>query len=197
MNKTHCQIIFLCTYFIFSQHLCLFIPLSISCPLFSFPFALLSLHCYAVSELLYHFFDCFYSFCPAALDPLFCLSHSLPTPSPALLSSLYHFGFCCSWQAAAAALKCGRLHGQLVIDGRGTSVLVCVCVRECVWQSKSANSFRKHLSGALCWWFMTARERDRETARQTARNGIESEIERGEWERFVRELEWESVRAFG
>lgn len=84
-----------------------------------------SVHCYAVSN-----------FCITSLTagpaPLFCLSHSLPrTPSPALLSSLYHFGFCCSWQAAAAAaaaLKCGRLHGQLVIDGRGASVCVCVCV---------------------------------------------------------------------
>lgn len=159
MNKAHCQIIFLCTYFIFSQHLCLFIPLSSPLPP---PFIVMPFPTFV--SLLW------------LLPPLLSFAfHTLPrTPSPALLSSLYHFGFCCSWQAAAAAaaLKCGRLHGQLVIDGRGASVCVCV------WQSKSANSFRKHLSGALCWWFMTARERERE--RWTACNGIESEKERGE-----------------
>lgn len=103
----------------------------------------------------------------------------LPLLCRALLSSrsillwflLQLTGGCC----CRAALKCGRLHGQLVIDGRGSSH-ACVCV----WQSKSANSFRKHLSGALCRWFMIAREREWKWKRQTASNGIESQIERGQ-----------------
>lgn len=135
--------------------------------------------------------------CPRpALFPITLSSNSL-SRSLKLSISLWFLlqltgGCCCFEMWAFAWSACHRWAWHECV-----SVCACVCVRECVWQSKSANSFRKHLSGALCWWFMTARERDRETARQTARNGIESEIERGEWERFVRELEWESVRAFG